>query len=51
MSWTGGAGVDEFTVFLDADFPFEEAERIGARLMSLDCLVPGLFRRRLACSI
>lgn len=31
----------EFTVFLDHDFPFEEAEEIGARLMSFDCLVPG----------
>lgn len=41
MSWKGGVGVVEFAVFLEADFPFEEAERIGARLMSLDCLVPG----------
>ncbi|WP_278391249.1 hypothetical protein [Sphingobium yanoikuyae] len=34
-------GVDSFAIFLEPDFPLDEVEEIGSRLMSLGCLVPG----------
>lgn len=33
--------MDSFVVFLDPDFPLDDVEEIGTRLMALDCLVPG----------
>jgi hypothetical protein len=33
--------MDSFAVFLGPDFPLDDVEQIGARLTSLDCLVPG----------
>ncbi|WP_230768883.1 hypothetical protein [Sphingomonas sp. Leaf4] len=33
--------VESFAIFLEPDFPLDEVEEIGSRLMSLGCLVPG----------
>lgn len=41
MNWKVDGGVDSFAIFLEPDVPLADVEKIGARLMRLDCLVPG----------